>query len=108
MALYAAGNIMCAIENFKQRGYAQLGGLIQNSRNVTNEDTLVQELADEAGVPVSARIPRSTDVQTAEEQGRTVVFALPQSPQAQVYRDLARRVLEDGTPADRHEGALHG
>lgn len=108
MALYAAGNIMCALENFKQRGYARLGGLIQNSRNVANEDALVQELADEAGVPVSARIPRSSDVQTAEEQGRTVVFALPQSPQAQVYRDLARRILEDGVPTAQPEAVLHG
>ncbi len=107
MALYATGNIMCALENFKQRGYARLGGLIQNSRNVANEDALVQELADEAGVPVSARIPRSSDVQTAEEQGRTVVFALPQSPQAQVYRDLARRILEDGVPTAQPEAVLH-
>lgn len=75
---------------------------------MANEDALVQELADEAGVPVSARIPRSSDVQTAEEQGRTVVFALPQSPQAQVYRDLARRILEDGVPTAQPEAVLHG
>ena len=97
MALYAAGNIMCALENFKSRGYAQLGGLIQNSRNVANEDALVQELAEEAGVPVTARIPRSAAVQQAEDQGRTVVAALPHDPQAQVYRDLAARLLE-GNP----------
>lgn len=99
MALYAAGNIICALENFKQRGYAKLGGLIQNARNVANEDALVQGLADEAGVAVTARIPRSPDVQAAEDLGRTVVFALPRSPQAAAYRALAQRILDDGSPA---------
>ena len=103
MALYAAGNIMCALENFKQRGYAQLGGLIQNSRNVANEDALVQELANEARVPVTVRIPRSPDVQRAEELGRTVIAALPQSPQAEVYRELAARILSDAKDGSHGE-----
>ena len=38
MAIHAAANIAMAVENFKDRGYAQLGGLILNRRNVKNED----------------------------------------------------------------------
>lgn len=95
MSLYAAGNIMCALENFKARGYARLAGLIQNCRSVANEDVLVQELADEAGVAVTARIPRSPDVQKAEDAGGTVMALLPKSPQADVYRHLAGRILAD-------------
>lgn len=34
MAIHAAANIAMAVENFKDRGYAQLGGLILNRRNV--------------------------------------------------------------------------
>ena len=34
MALYAADNIAQAVENFRERGYARLGGVILNRRNV--------------------------------------------------------------------------
>ena len=36
MAMYAATNIASAIKNFGKRGYAKLGGFIQNSRNVSS------------------------------------------------------------------------
>ena len=47
MAIHAAANIAMAVENFKDRGYAQLGGLILNRRNVKNEDAKVEELAED-------------------------------------------------------------
>lgn len=34
MSVYAAANIAMAVENFKSRGYASLGGFILNKRNV--------------------------------------------------------------------------
>ena len=37
MAIHAAANIAMAIENFRDRGYAELGGLILNRRDVKNE-----------------------------------------------------------------------
>ena len=40
------------------------------------------------------KIPRNGDVQTAENRGCTVLEALPDSPMAAEYRDLAKRVLE--------------
>ena len=33
MSIHAAANICMAIENFKGRGYAKLGGIILNKRN---------------------------------------------------------------------------
>ena len=45
MALHAAANIAMAVENFRGRGYASLGGLILNRRNVKNEEEKVRELA---------------------------------------------------------------
>ena len=42
MALYAAGNIASAVENFKDRGYAKTRGLILNRRNIPNETEKVQ------------------------------------------------------------------
>ena len=58
MSLYAAANIALALERFKNRGYARLTGLIQNSRNVPNETALVAELAGENHLPVAGIMPR--------------------------------------------------
>ena len=39
-------------------------------------------------------MPRDGAVQAAEAQGRTVVEALPDSPMASRYRELAQKVME--------------
>ena len=93
MALYAAANIALAIENFKKRGYASFGGVILNARNVERENELVEEFARDAGTQVVKAIPRSSFVQRAEEQKKTVVEAYPKSDMAREYLDLADRVL---------------
>ena len=45
MAIHAGANIAMAVENFKTRGYASLGGIILNRRNVAREEEKVKELA---------------------------------------------------------------
>ncbi len=47
MAIHAGANIAMAVENFKNRGYASLGGIILNRRNVPREEEKVKELADD-------------------------------------------------------------
>ena len=47
MAIHAGANIAMAVQNFKNRGYASLGGIILNRRNVKREEEKVQELADD-------------------------------------------------------------
>lgn len=94
MALHAAANIAMAIEGFKGRGYAQLGGVILNRRNVKNEDAKVSELAADIGSQVIAALSRSDTVQEAEELGKTVVEAFPDSPMAQEYRALAEKLMQ--------------
>ena len=94
MAIHAAANIAMAVENFKGRGYATLGGVILNRRNVKNEDAKVQELAEDIGSSVIAALSRSDTVQEAEELGKTVVEAFPNSPMAAEYRTLAKTILE--------------
>ena len=85
MALYVADNIAHAVRNFASRGYARLGGLIQNSRNIENEDVIVDQAAREIGTDVIARIPRCGDIQTAEAGGGTVFECVPASPMCDVY-----------------------
>lgn len=94
MALYAAANIIKAVENFKSRGYAQVKGLILNRRNVEDEYELVNAFADEQGLPIVADIPRSKDIQYYENKGMTVVEGNPDLPVSQIYQDLARKLLQ--------------
>ena len=94
MAIYAAANIGLALEGFKERGYAQLGGLILNRRDVKNEDAKVQELADDLDTEIVGSLPRSSLVPEAEERRQTVVQAFAGSPMARQYEVLAQAVLE--------------
>ena len=94
MAIHAAANIAMAIENFKGRGYATLGGIILNRRNVKNEAEKVAELADDLHSTVIHTLSRSDTVQEAEELSKTVVEAFPASSMAGEYRALAEKILE--------------
>ena len=94
MAIHAAANIAVAIEGFKGRGYAELGGIILNRRNVKNEEAKVAELAEDIHSEVIAALNRSETVQEAEELRKTVIEAFPDSQMAQEYRELAKRLLK--------------
>ncbi len=94
MSLHAAANIALAVENFKSRGYARLGGIILNRRNVKLEDEKVAELCADLSTELTGALPRSAIVQEAEELGKTVVEAFPESGMAGEYRSLAQRILE--------------
>ena len=92
MAIHAGANIAMAVENFKDRGYAQLGGLILNRRNVKNEEEKVAELAEDIHSKVIGTLSRSELVTDAEEQQKTVMEAYPNSPMAEEYRVLAKQI----------------
>ena len=92
MAIHAGANIAMAVENFKDRGYAQLGGLILNRRNVKNEDAKVEELAEDIHSKVIGTLSRSSLVTDAEEQKKTVIEAYPDSEMAEEYRILAGEI----------------
>ena len=94
MAIHAAANIAMAVENFGDRGYAKLGGLILNRRNVKNEEEKVAELADDFHTSVIAALDRSDTVQEAEALGKTVIEAFPESGMAGQYRTLASTLLD--------------
>ena len=95
MALFAAGNIAQAIRNFGKRGYAQLGGLILNARNVENEREIVEKACEEIGTQVIQYVPRSGEIQQAEHLGGTVFeFLGKNSEMRQVYMQLADVILE--------------
>ena len=94
MAIHAAANIAMAIENFHGRGYAGLGGIILNRRNVKNEDAKVAELAEDINSSVIGTLDRSSLVNEAEEHNKTLLEVFPESAVAGQYRSLARKVLD--------------
>ena len=93
MSLYAASNISSAIKNFRSRGYANLKGLILNSKNIENEVEIVQKAVEEIGTEITHIVPRSGDIQIAENSGGTVFEFLVDSEMKKVYTDLANKVI---------------
>jgi nitrogenase iron protein NifH len=96
MSLYAATNISRAVKSFGNRGYASIRGLILNAKNIEGENKLVDDVAKEIDVPVIYRLPRNPYVQQAEDQGKTVVEAFPDSEMAEHYMKLAKLLVEGG------------
>ena len=92
MAIHAAANIAMAVENFKNRGYAELGGIILNRRDVPREAEKVAELADDFHTAVIGTLSHSEQVALAEEQGMTLMECYPDSAMAGEYRALAKQM----------------
>ena len=94
MSIYAAANIATAVEHFKKRNYARLGGLILNHRNVKNEREKVQDLAEDFHTSIVGELSRSELVQEAEEARCTVVEGWPDSAMSREYESLADAILD--------------
>lgn len=97
MALYAANNINTAVNNFEDRGYASVRGIILNRRNVENEEEKVRAFAEENGLEIVADIPRSADIIRYEDKGMTVIEGDPSLPVSQKYLALAKELLSSRT-----------
>lgn len=96
LTLYQINNILRAAINLRKIGVdVGVGGLINNMRGVEYEEEIVTRFGEAIGVPVVEHIPRSRTVQEAELQGKTVMEAFPDSPQAGVYRSLAGKILNN-------------
>ncbi len=52
--------------------------------------------AEKIGVPLLAEIPLHLDIRTASDGGAPIVVSKPNSPQAEVFRALARGLIESG------------
>lgn len=95
MSIYAAGNIAMAVDRFKGRGYASMGGFIVNSRNTKNEKERTRQLAADFDSKIVMTLPHSELVPESEEMHKTVVKAFPDSEIADCYRQLAKVILEE-------------
>ena len=95
MAIYAAANIAVAVDNFRQRGYASLGGIILNRRNVPEEREKVEVLAGDVKTKIVADLPRDNAISEAEILGKTVFEVSPDCGYVKEIRNLARKMIEE-------------
>ena len=95
MAMYAANNIAKGIVKYANSGGVRLAGLICNSRNTDREDELIEALAAKLGTQMIHFIPRDNAVQHAEIRRMTVIEFDPTHKQADEYRALAKKIIDN-------------
>jgi len=95
MAMYAANNISKGIVKYASSGSVRLAGLICNSRNTAREDELIIELARQLGTQMIHFVPRDNVVQRAEIRRMTVIEYDPKAKQADEYRSLANKIINN-------------
>ncbi|MEO5349940.1 MAG: nitrogenase iron protein [Magnetococcus sp. YQC-3] len=95
MAMYAANNIAKGIVKYANSGKVRLAGLICNSRNTDREADLIEALAERLGTQMIHFVPRHNVVQRAEIRRMTVIEYDPGNPQADEYRQLAKKIVEN-------------
>ncbi len=95
MAMYAANNIAKGIVKYANSGSVRLAGLICNSRNTDREDELIMALAEKLGSQMIHFIPRDNAVQHAEIRRMTVIEFDPTHKQADEYRALANKIVDN-------------
>ncbi|NOQ28649.1 MAG: nitrogenase iron protein, partial [Methanosarcinales archaeon] len=89
MPIYAANNICKGLLNLKM----PLSGVICNSRNVPREEEIITEFAKAIGSKLVAFIPKDDIVQECERQGFSVLENASNSAIADVYRKLAKAIM---------------
>lgn len=93
MSLYAASNISSAVNQFSNRGYARLKGIILNAKGIEEEVALVEKVAEELNTKIVHYVPRHPLVQKSENEGMTVVEAFPDSDMTAQYYELAKKIM---------------
>lgn len=96
MSVYAANNIAKAIRRLSRPGETGLAGVIGNSSGDEQfEKGVLAEFAQTLGSKLIHLIPRSPVIQACEVQCRTVLEHSPDSEEGEVFRELAKRVMDN-------------
>lgn len=80
---------------YAKSGKVRLGGLICNSRKTDREDELIIALAEKLGTQMIHFVPRDNIVQRAEIRRMTVIEYDPTCQQANEYRQLAQKIVNN-------------
>lgn len=95
MAIYAVNNLFKGILKYSNKGGALLGGIIGNSIKNETQKKMIDDFADKTKSSVIDFVPRSSTVTRCELDGVTTIEGAPDSAQAEVYRQLARDVVDN-------------
>ncbi len=95
MAMYAANNISRGVLKYAHTGGVRLGGLICNSRKTDREHELISTLAERLSTQMIHFVPRDNIVQHAELRRMTVAEYAPESAQADEYRILGDKIINN-------------
>ena len=95
MSLYASNNLFKGIKKYSNSGGALFSGIIGNSINLPIQEEIIQDFAANTKVTIAGFVPRSLTVAKAELQGKTTFEADPDSDQAELYRNLARGIINN-------------
>ena len=74
---------------------ALLGGIIGNSIKNSTQQEMITDFANHTESEVISFVPRSPTVTRCELDGVTTIEGAPDSAQAEVYRELARKVINN-------------
>lgn len=92
MSVYASNNLFKGIHKYSTSGGALLGGIIANSINQPYAKDIIDDFAAKTGTQIMQYVPRSVTVTQSELQGKTTIEAAPDSTQAAIYMELAKRI----------------
>ena len=96
MSIYAANNIARAVQRLAQCGDTGLAGIICNSNgDEAFERVIIPEFAQKLGTSFVQFVPRSPVIQACELEGRAVVEHSPDSKEAEIFRNLAKAIMEN-------------
>ena len=95
MAVYAANNLFKGIQKYANSGGALFSGIIANSVALPVQREIIDDFASRTGTTIAEYIPRSDTITRSELLGQTAVEYDPDSEQANVYRSLARTLLQN-------------
>ena len=95
MAIYAVNNLFKGILKYSDSGGALLGGIIANSITKASQKSMIDDFSEKTDTEVIEYVPRSSVVTRCELDGVTTIEGAPDSKQAEVYRELARKVISN-------------
>jgi ATP-binding protein involved in chromosome partitioning len=106
----AAQKVAARVADMARRSYMPIVGVVENMSGFTTEDGRHyelfgsgggEELAADLAVPLLGEVPLDPNVVSGGDEGLPVVAQPDSGPAADVFRDVAKRVVELVPPADQ-------
>jgi ATP-binding protein involved in chromosome partitioning len=106
----AAQKVAARVADMARRSFMPIVGVVENMSGFTSEDGRHyelfgsgggEELAAELAVPLLGEVPLDPSVVSGGDEGLPVVAQPGSGPAADVFRDVAKRVVELVPPADQ-------